>query len=97
MLCRKAAWKAKKAALGLEHSKSAAAASLFSETDDPSGLAPAYEPKRQDLASEFARKEAETAEREVAYAKAMADEEDALDAFMSAEVMPEVQAKREEV
>lgn len=97
MARRKSAWRAKKASLVREHSKSTAAASLFSATDDPSGLAPAYEPKNQDIASEFARKTAETAEREVAYTKAMAEEEDALDAFMTAEVMPEVQAKQEEV
>eukprot|EP00892_Ulva_mutabilis_P007101 jgi/Ulvmu1/4763/UM020_0048.1 len=97
---KRAAWRAKKAAMDAakaEQQKSAAAASLFSVTEDPSGLAPAYEPKRQDLASEYARKQAEAAEREATYTKAMADDEDALDAFMSAEVMPEVKAKQEEI
>lgn len=81
----------------MKQQKSTAAANLFSACEDPSGLAPAYEPKRQDMASEYARKQAQAAEREATYTKVMADEEDALDAFMSAEVMPEVKVKQEEV
>lgn len=97
VLRRKAAWRAKKAAMGLDRGKSVSAKSMFSAPDDPSGLAPVHDPKVKDIARDFARKTAEIADQEVKYTKALAEEEDALDAFMSAEVMPEVHAKQQEV
>jgi hypothetical protein len=92
-----AAWKMKKAALDAQKAKSAGAQSMFAAQDAPAGLAPAFAPQQEEFSTKMARKQAEAAEREIAHTKRLAEEEDALDAFMDAEVMPEVAAKREEV
>ena len=64
--------------------------------DEPSGLAPAFEPSRGNVADEFARKQAEAERRRVEHVRAQAEDDDALDAFMEAEVLPDVAAKNEE-
>lgn len=70
---------------------------IFGAADAPAGLAPAYVPPEEDFAEKFVRKQAEAVEREVMHTKRVAEEEDALDAFMDAEVKPTVQATEEAV
>ena len=77
---------------------SAAAKAMFGDdSDEPSGLAPAFEQARTTAADDFARKREEARLRQVEHARAQAEDEDALDAFMDAEVLPEVTQKKEEV
>jgi hypothetical protein len=75
------------------------AQTLFGDADDePTGLAPAYKKARSSVADEFAQKHFEAEEKRLAHLKAQQDdEEDALDAFMNAEVLPDVQANAAEV
>jgi hypothetical protein len=74
-------------------------APLFGDADDePTGLAPAYKKARSSVADEYARKQVDADERRMAHLQAQQDDEDdALDAFMNAEVLPDVQASAEEV
>lgn len=97
-----AAWRAKKAAMDLQKATGTERAaapkqSMFSAADAPAGLAPSYVPPEEDFALKMARKQAEAVEREIVHTKRTAEEEDALDAFMDAEVKPTVQATNEAV
>ena len=80
---------------GTEHS--APKQGIFGAADAPAGLAPAYVPAEEDFAQKMARKRAEAIKREVMHTKRVAEEEDALDMFMDAEVKPTVQATEEAV
>jgi hypothetical protein len=61
-------------------------------------LAPAYKKARSSAADEFAQKQLEAEAKRMAHLKAQQDdEEDALDVFMNAEVLPDVQANAAEV
>jgi hypothetical protein len=101
LTCRLAAWRAKKASIDLQkvsgNERAAQKQSIFAAADAPSGLAPVYVPPEEDFARKLARKQAEAVEREIMHAKQVAEEEDALDAFMHAEVKPTVQATQEAV
>lgn len=100
--CRKAAWEAKKATMpgtsGSMATSAPATADLFGDdSDEPTGLGPAFEQRRGDAAEEYARKIVEQRRRRQEHERSLAEEEDALDTFMDAEVLPEVAAKEEEV
>jgi hypothetical protein len=71
--------------------------SIFAAADAPTGLAPVYVPPEEDFAKKMARRQAEAVEREIMHTKRLAEEEDALDVFMDAEVKPTVQATQEAV
>jgi hypothetical protein len=100
---RKAAWEAKKATMpgksgSTTGTPAPATAALFGDdSDEPTGLGPAFEQKHGDAAEEYARKVVEQRRRRQEHERMQAEEEDALDVFMDAEVLPEVAAKEEEV
>lgn len=99
--CRMAAWRAKKAAMDMQKTtgtvRAAPKQSIFAAEDAPTGLAPAYVPPEEDFAKKMAHRQVEAVEREIMHTKRVAEEEDALDAFMDAEVKPTVQATEEAV
>ena len=76
------------------------ATGLFSvgdDDDEPTGLGPAYELQRKNVAEDFAQKTAAAQRARLEHARAQAEDEDALDAFMKEDVLPEVAQRDAEV
>lgn len=100
-----AAWQAKRAAAAQisaeeearERGKSERTRGMFGDDGAPIGMAPALMRTEADVQHEIARKHADAALRADAAIAAADDDDDPLDAFMATEVLPEVQARQQEV